>query len=144
MCLMCTVLNVCCIICGPLGHTISPHYFPSPVLRATTLARIWPRVHSSVVREADCRSAGPWFKSGCALFMCSICSNCVVCATTLAKIWPRAHSLVVRAADYLCVQYVSIVSSVSDVHNVFNVSNVFKCVCIMCGPLSHNVFPAMF
>ena len=26
---------------------------------------IW--VHSSVVRAADCRSAGPWFKSGCAL-----------------------------------------------------------------------------
>ena len=26
------------------------------------------RVHSSVVRAADCRSAGPWFKSGCALF----------------------------------------------------------------------------
>ena len=25
------------------------------------------RVHSSVVRAADCRSAGPWFKSGCAL-----------------------------------------------------------------------------
>ena len=24
-------------------------------------------VHSSVVRAADCRSAGPWFKSGCAL-----------------------------------------------------------------------------
>ena len=27
------------------------------------------RVHSSVVRAADCRSAGPWFKSGCALFV---------------------------------------------------------------------------
>ena len=25
-------------------------------------------VHSSVVRAADCRSAGPWFKSGCALY----------------------------------------------------------------------------
>ena len=25
------------------------------------------RVHSSVVRAADCRSAGPWLKSGCAL-----------------------------------------------------------------------------
>ena len=24
-------------------------------------------VHSSVVKAADCRSAGPWFKSGCAL-----------------------------------------------------------------------------
>ena len=27
------------------------------------------RVHSSVVRAADCRSAGSWFKSGCALFV---------------------------------------------------------------------------
>ena len=37
-------------------------------------ARVWAHfppcnvwVHSSVVRAADCRSAGPWFKSGCAL-----------------------------------------------------------------------------
>ena len=30
---------------------------------------IW--VHSSVVRAADCRSAGPWFKSGCALLSAS-------------------------------------------------------------------------
>ena len=29
------------------------------------------RVHSSVVRAADRRSAGPWFKSGCALAECS-------------------------------------------------------------------------
>ena len=29
--------------------------------------RICSWVHSSVVRAADCRSAGPWFKSGCAL-----------------------------------------------------------------------------
>ena len=27
-------------------------------------------VHSSVVRAADCRSAGPWLKSGCALEEC--------------------------------------------------------------------------
>ena len=26
-------------------------------------------VHSSVARAADCRSAGPWLKSGCALFV---------------------------------------------------------------------------
>ena len=26
-------------------------------------------VHSSVARAADCRSAGPWFKSGCALVL---------------------------------------------------------------------------
>ena len=29
-------------------------------------------VHSSVVRAVDCRSAGPWFKSGCALFNAEI------------------------------------------------------------------------
>ena len=36
---------------------------------------IW--VHSSVVRAADCRSAGPWFKSGCAL----------LCFRTLDYVW---------------------------------------------------------
>ena len=36
---------------------------------------IW--VHSSVVRAADCRSAGPWFKSGCALLRISTsCNRC--------------------------------------------------------------------
>ena len=33
--------------------------------RQCTEAGTW--VHSSVVRAADCRSADPWFKSGCAL-----------------------------------------------------------------------------
>ena len=33
-------------------------------------------VHSSVVRAADCRSAGPWFKSGCALLLVSSCVTC--------------------------------------------------------------------
>ena len=33
------------------------------------------RVHSSVVRAADCRSAGPWFKSGCALQLCMLCTE---------------------------------------------------------------------
>ena len=28
-----------------------------------------PWVHSSVARAADCRSAGPWLKSGCALLL---------------------------------------------------------------------------
>jgi hypothetical protein len=32
-------------------------------------------VHSSVVRAADCRSAGPWFKSGCALLLASNCGT---------------------------------------------------------------------
>ena len=35
------------------------------------------RVHSSVVRAADCRSAGPWFKSGCALFNYTFFSRAV-------------------------------------------------------------------
>ena len=35
------------------------------------------RVHSSVVRAADCRSAGPWFKSGCALFIYTLFSRAV-------------------------------------------------------------------
>ena len=47
---------------------------PSRVNRCSVLslqarasnASMW--VHSSVVRAADCRSAGPWFKSGCALW----------------------------------------------------------------------------
>ena len=29
--------------------------------------KLYHRVHSSVVRAADCRSAGPWLKYGCAL-----------------------------------------------------------------------------
>ena len=36
------------------------------LFKAIWQVSIW--VHSSVVRAADCRSAGPWFKSGCALF----------------------------------------------------------------------------
>ena len=35
------------------------------VLSHSVVRHQW--VHSSVVRAADCRSAGPWFKSGCAL-----------------------------------------------------------------------------
>ena len=38
--------------------------------RVTSPAEMRPQnpwVHSSVARAADCRSAGPWFKSGCAL-----------------------------------------------------------------------------
>ena len=39
-------------------------------------------VHSSVVRAADCRSAGPWFKSGCALsylFLMTLTDQLRVC-----------------------------------------------------------------
>ena len=38
---------------------------------------IW--VHSSVVRVADCRSAGPWFKSGCALFVWRVTLSTTQC-----------------------------------------------------------------
>ena len=37
--------------------------------------RMRTRVHSSVVRAADRRSAGPWFKSGCALCFASLLSQ---------------------------------------------------------------------
>ena len=33
-------------------------------------------VHSSVVRAADCRSAGPWLKSGCALAQQVVAQRC--------------------------------------------------------------------
>ena len=36
------------------------------------------RVHSSVARAADCRSAGPWFKSGCALRRLLRCASCLL------------------------------------------------------------------
>ena len=58
--------------------------FSFPLSRSRTFAEAGPRkqqllefsnkinacnwVHSSVVRATNCRSAGPWFKSGCALF----------------------------------------------------------------------------
>ena len=43
-------------------------------------------VHSSVVRAADCRSAGPWFKSGCALHLASRAAfaHSTVCHESLA------------------------------------------------------------
>ena len=39
-------------------------------------------VHSSVVRAADCRSAGPWFKSGCAL-----CTTLCTCTQPTGLQW---------------------------------------------------------
>ena len=41
----------------------------TPSCEGAATRQAW--VHSSVVRAADCRSAGPWFKSGCAL-LCSL------------------------------------------------------------------------
>ena len=54
-------------------------------------------VHSSVVRAADCRSAGPWFKSGCAL-SCTLRSPRLLRQhfrrTRLAKqAWHHSHKL---------------------------------------------------
>ena len=40
-------------------------------------------VHSSVVRAADCRSAGPWFKSGCALHIIFHCCTYESCCKPL-------------------------------------------------------------
>ena len=51
---------------------------------------IW--VHSSVVRAADCRSAGPWLKSGCALFarIVFVCSRmCLISMSQHAKKEPQ-------------------------------------------------------
>ena len=50
-------------VCGPPATflSVAPHCEVSNCRNLIT----W--VHSSVVRAADCRSAGPWFKSGCAL-----------------------------------------------------------------------------
>ena len=44
-------------------------------------------VHSSVVRAADCRSAGPWFKSGCALFVESRCDRRPQVQVTPPRTW---------------------------------------------------------
>ena len=51
---------------GDLGNGRSNRHHP--FLPEISIAGYkFERVHSSVVRAADCRSAGPWFKSGCAL-----------------------------------------------------------------------------
>ena len=48
-------------MCGWICHGATYDYSDAHVQTMHT----W--VHSSVVRVADCRSAGPWLKSGCAL-----------------------------------------------------------------------------
>ena len=55
------------------------------------MTKILQRVHSSVVRAADCRSAGPWFESGCALkarllhpFIIVMCEGGLI---TVMKAW---------------------------------------------------------
>ena len=50
-------------------------------LRADT----WHGVHSSTVGAADCRAAGPWSKSGCALFVISWHCSCNCAPSTKDK-----------------------------------------------------------
>ena len=45
---------------------LTPHSHCTSRCYRSLLSRYCHEVHSSVVRAADCRSAGPWFKSGCA------------------------------------------------------------------------------
>jgi hypothetical protein len=70
---VCCVVGLIAMMCEPgrchhqgLGVERSAiKLFFSALVRVAMTDCIW--VHSSVVRAADCRSAGPWFKSGCAL-----------------------------------------------------------------------------
>ena len=53
------------------AHRVVGIFYPLPNSYYLVSSSSW--VHSSVVRAADCRSAGPWFKSRCALtFACRI------------------------------------------------------------------------
>ena len=56
---------------APLLLTNARVFWPQVVVAVSAVAfaaaAACRRVHSSVVRAADCSSAGPWFKSGCAL-----------------------------------------------------------------------------
>jgi hypothetical protein len=58
-------LRACCFG-GRAGYPQKRFTWFSSVFCILIMHADW--VHSSVVRAADCRSAGPWFKSGCALF----------------------------------------------------------------------------
>ena len=53
-------------------------------------------VHSSVVRAADCRSAGPWFKSGCAL--CTIAKG----QCQLSILWKKKQSMCEVFVGFTC------------------------------------------
>ena len=44
------------------------------------------RVHSPVVRAADCRSTGPWFKSGCALIAAHECERLYRASNIIANL----------------------------------------------------------
>ena len=67
------------------------------------------RVHSSVVRAADCRSAGPWFKSGCALFGCSrwlgLCPGlCGLCKYPATRNRTRDHLIAAGVYSHMLYQ----------------------------------------
>ena len=59
-----------------------------PSTNASYIAMPHHWVHSSVVRAADCRSAGPWFKSGCALLFafcfCPALFDAIACSVLFA------------------------------------------------------------
>ena len=50
------------------------------------------RVHSSVARAADCRSAGPWFKSGCALCLLHATTSLYPYSTLVPRTSSPSHS----------------------------------------------------
>ena len=58
-------------ICGE--HKESASKYPVNIMGTSSL------VHSSVARAADCRSAGPWFKSGFPLLCNLPSSTCMQC-----------------------------------------------------------------
>ena len=62
-------------------------------------------VHSSVVRAADCRSACPWFKSGCALFPLPVCFCNVVLVSKHPATRNRTRDHLIAAGVYSQMLY---------------------------------------
>ena len=62
---VCVRVCACCVLCVRARGCVSPP--PCLVGLMLPSQQRAHRVHSSAARAADCRSAGPWFKSGCAL-----------------------------------------------------------------------------
>ena len=53
-------MSTCCFVCPGLLHARYTDVLYTMIIKT----ELWTRVHSPVVRAADCRSAGPWFNSG--------------------------------------------------------------------------------
>ena len=72
---------------------------------------IW--VHSSMVRAADCRSAGPWFNSGCAL----LCRCTWGCALWRALLPQRAEAVMYHdyGVDLRCPLNIAVIVA-GDMH----------------------------